>query len=100
MPRRRVPGKTVDEQALELREGGASYSSIARRLELHRAADAHGAFLRAVKLRNEDERSRLIVSEQDRLDTLEKRIRERDADVPDKLARRLVALESLRTSLR
>jgi len=39
------------------------------------------------------------VSEQERLDTLEKRIRERDAEVPEKLERRLGALESLRTSL-
>jgi hypothetical protein len=98
-PRRRPPGKTVDEQALELREGGASYSAIARRLELHRAGDAHGAFLRALKSRNDEEREQLIVSEQGRLDTLEKRIRERDAAVPEKLARRLGALESLRTSL-
>lgn len=98
-PRRRPPGKTVDEQALELREGGASYSAIARRLELHRAGDAHGAFLRALKSRNDEEREQLIVSEQGRLDTLEKRIRERDAAVPEKLARRLGALESLRTAL-
>jgi hypothetical protein len=69
-------------------------------LELHRAGDAHGAFLRALKSRNDEEREQLIVSEQGRLDTLEKRIRERDAAVPEKLARRLGALESLRTSLR
>ena len=98
-PRRRPPGKTVDEQALELREGGASYSAIARRLELHRAADAHGAFLRALKSRNDEERQQLIVSERERLDTLEARIRDRDAEAPEKLARRLGALESLRTSL-
>jgi hypothetical protein len=98
-PRRRAPGKTVDEQALELREGGASYSAIARRLELHRAGDAHGAFLRALKSRNDEERQVLIVSERERLDTLEKRIRERDAELPEKLERRLGALESLRTSL-
>jgi hypothetical protein len=68
-------------------------------LELHRAGDAHGAFLRALKSRNDEEREQLIVSEQGRLDTLEKRIRERDAAVPEKLARRLGALESLRTAL-
>ena len=99
-PRRRPPGKTVDEQALELREGGASYSAIARRLELHRAGDAHGAFLRALRLRNDAERDVLIANERERLDTLEKRIRERDAAVPEKLERRLGALESLRTVLK
>jgi len=98
-PRRRVAGRTVDEQALELREGGASYSAIARRLELHRAGDAHGAFLRALKSRNDEERQVLIVSEQNRLNTLEQRIRERDAALPEKLERRLGALESLRSSL-
>ena len=98
-PRRRPPGKTVDEQALELREGGASYSAIARRLELHRAGDAHGAFLRALRLRNDTEREVLIANERERLDTLEKRIRDRDAALPEKLERRLGALESLRTAL-
>jgi hypothetical protein len=98
-PRRRPPGKTVDEQALELREGGASYSAIARRLELHRAGDAHGAFLRAVRIRNDAEREVLIANERVRLDTLEKRIRDRDAAMPEKLERRLGALESLRTAL-
>jgi argininosuccinate lyase len=68
-------------------------------LELHRAGDAHGAFLRALKSRNDEDRQQLIVSEQERLDTLEKRIRERDAELPEKLERRLGALESLRTSL-
>jgi hypothetical protein len=98
-PHRRVSGKAIDEQALELREGGASYSAIARRLELRRAGDAHGAFLRALKTRSLDDRQQLIVSEQERLDKLELRIRERDAALPEKLERRLGALESLRTSL-
>ena len=99
-PHRRVSGKAIDEQALELRETGASYSAIARRLELRRAGDAHGAFLRALKARNTDDREQLIVSERERLDKLELRIRERDADLPEKLERRLGALESLRTSLK
>jgi len=68
-------------------------------LELHRAGDAHGAFLRALKSRNDEERQQLIVSEQGRLNTLEQRIRERDAALPEKLERRLGALESLRSSL-
>ena len=94
-----MSGKAIDEQALELREEGASYSAIARRLELKRAGDAHGAFLRALKTRDTDERQQLIVNEQERLNTLEQRIRDRDAALPEKLERRLGALESLRTAL-
>ena len=94
-----MSGKAIDEQALELREEGASYSAIARRLELKRAGAAHGAFLRALKTRATDERQQLIVNEQERLNTLEQRIRDRDAALPEKLERRLGALESLRTAL-
>jgi hypothetical protein len=68
-------------------------------LELHRAGDAHGAFLRALRIRNDAEREVLIANERVRLDTLEKRIRDRDAALPEKLERRLGALESLRTAL-
>ena len=68
-------------------------------MELKRAGDAHGAFLRALKTRDTDERQQLIVNEQERLNTLEQRIRDRDAALPEKLERRLGALESLRTAL-
>jgi hypothetical protein len=86
----------VDEEALALREEGASYSAIARRLELSRAVDAHAAFIRALRLRTGDEREQVISREHVRLDLLEVRIRERDAAQPEKLARRLTALETLR----
>ena len=56
--------------------------------------------MRALRLRNDAERDVLIANERERLDTLEKRIRERDAAVPEKLERRLGALESLRTVLK
>jgi hypothetical protein len=89
----------VDEQVLALREANSSYSGIARRLSLRRATDAHRAFIRAVRLRSGDEQRNLIASEQARLNTLELRIRDRDAADPEKLERRLQALEKLRAAL-
>lgn len=61
-----------------------------------RAVDAQAAFLRALRQRDGDERSRLVQRESDRLDKLETRIRTRDATEPEKMERRLVALEKLR----
>lgn len=82
-----------------MREAGVPYSTIARRLELHRATDAHGAFIRAVRSRAGDEQQRLVTNERARLDELEVRIRERDASQPEKLERRLLAVENLRAAL-
>jgi hypothetical protein len=98
--RRPKAGATVDREALELREGGASYSAIARRLELRRAVDAHRAFIRALQGSSNEERVRLTGNEERRLDALESRIRERDADKPDKIARRIEAVGQLRAALR
>jgi len=89
----------VDDQALKLRETGASYSAIARRLKLERATDAHAAFIRALRTREEEERQRLVTTESGRLDELEARVRERHAADPDTLARRLQAVGNLRAAL-
>jgi hypothetical protein len=89
----------VDEQALTLREGNASYSNIARRLALRRATDAHRAFIRALSSRSGEEQRNLVANEQARLNTLELRIRDRDAADPEKLQRRLEAVAKLRASL-
>jgi hypothetical protein len=89
----------VDEQALSLREADASYSKIARRLELRRATDAHRAFIRAVGARTGEEQRLLVANEQGRLDKLETRIRARDAQDTEKLERRLAAVAKLRASL-
>jgi hypothetical protein len=96
---RRSPVRHVDEEALELRETGLPYSTIARRLELRRATDAHRAFIRALRARGGDEQRRLVANEQVRLDALEGRIRARDAAQPEKLEGRLVALANLRAAL-
>jgi len=98
-PGRRPPPRHVDDQALKLRETGASYSAIARRLKLERATDAHAAFIRALRTREEEERQRLVTTESGRLDELEARVRERHAADPDTLARRLQAVGNLRAAL-
>jgi hypothetical protein len=97
--RRPRSGATIDREALELREGGASYSAIARHLELRRAVDAHRAFIRALHGLSHEERSNVTGNEERRLDALESRIRERDADKPDKIARRIEAVGQLRAAL-
>jgi hypothetical protein len=89
----------VDEEALELRKRGASYSNIARRLELPRAINAHQAFIRALRSREGEELQGLVAAEGVRLDQLEARIRERDAAAPEKMERRLKAVEVLRSDL-
>jgi len=96
---RQPPTRHIDDQALKLREGGASYSAIARRLKLDRATDAHHAFIRAVRAREGEARQHLVTTEGARLDQLEARVRERHAEDPDTLARRLQAVGNLRAAL-
>jgi hypothetical protein len=96
-PRMR-PG-AADEEALRLREAGNSYAAVARSLNLKRANDALAATRRALRQRPDDERATLIEHERLRLEQLEARIRGRDKDSPERLERRLAALESLRNGL-
>jgi len=98
--RQRPATREVDAQALALRESGSSYSAIARRLELGGAIDAHRSFVRALGAHQGAERQQLIDNEEARLDLLERRIRERDAADPDKIARRLMGVEKLREAIR
>ena len=91
--------RSSDEQALILRDSGKTYAAVASSLGFKRAADAQAAFLRALRQREGDERSRLVQREADRLDTLDTRIRTRDAAVPEKMERRLLALAKLRERL-
>jgi hypothetical protein len=60
---------------------------------------AQAAFLRALRQREGEERARLTQRESDRLDQLETRIRARDADDPEKMERRLIALAKMRETL-
>lgn len=83
-----------------MRDTGRTYAAVARTVGFKRAGDAQAAFLRALHQREGDERGRLTKRELVRLDELESRIRSRDADEPEKMERRLVALEKMRDMLR
>lgn len=72
---------------------------MASSLGFKRSVDAQAAFLRALRQREGEERGRLTQRESDRLDKLETRIRTRDAEEPEKMERRLVALGKLREKL-
>lgn len=98
--RRRPPPPDVDAQALALRESGASFSAIARLLELGRATDAHRSFVRALGAHDGDERRQLLQNEEARLDQLERRIRHRDAADATKVERRLLGVQKLREAIR
>jgi hypothetical protein len=98
--RQRSATQEVDAEVLALREGGSSYSAIARALELGRATDAHRSFVRALAAHDGAERRRLVDSEEARLDLLEQRIRDRDAADPDKVERRLLGVDKFRESIR
>ena len=97
--RRRVASKDVDAEALTLRESGKSYSAIARTLGLDRATEAHRSYVRALGTREGDELKQLIKNEDARLDQLEDRIRQRDADDTTKLERRLQGVKRLREAI-
>jgi hypothetical protein len=90
----------VDAQVLVLRESGASFSAIARRLEMGRAIDAHRSFVRALGTHEGADRKKLVENEEARLDTLEQRIRDRDAADPSKIERRILGLNKLREAIR
>lgn len=82
-----------------MREADLPYSTIALRLELGRATDAHRAFIRAVRSSAPDEQRRLVANEHRRLDHLEHRITVRDGAQPEKLQRRLLGVANLRAAL-
>lgn len=98
-PRRQASGD-IDNQALALRESGKSYSAIARTLGMDRATEAHTSFVRALGTREGDEKRQLVKNEEARLDSLEQRIRERDAADVTKLERRLLGVQKLREAIK
>jgi hypothetical protein len=101
LPRRQRPAnQELDAQVLALRQRGSSFSAIARKLELHRAIDAHRSFVRALGAYTGNDRRQLVEGEEERLDRLEARIRARDAEDPEKVKRRLMGVGKLREALR
>jgi len=97
--RPRVVQGDIDRRVLALREDGRTFSAIARTVGMNRAVDAHKAMLRYLKAQPEGERRQLVARELQRLDTLEVRIRTRDAGDPEKLARRIGAVKAMRDLL-
>lgn len=84
---------------LSLRGQGLSFAAIAGRLGLRRSKDAYASFHRALAARSGEERSLLVEQELGRLQLLEARIRDRDGANPDRMARRLAALATMRAAL-
>jgi hypothetical protein len=82
-----------------LRGEGLSFAAIASRLGLRRSRDAFDHFHRAVQSSDESVKPGLIGEELARLDSLEARIRSRDAVVPERMNHRLEALERMRARL-
>lgn len=97
--RPRAPRRNLDEEVVALRESGNSYAFIAQALGIKRSEEARSIFMRALGAQPETERAAMAVRESQRLDKLEVRIRERDANDPEKMNRRLVALDTLREGL-
>lgn len=91
--------RNTDQDVLALREEGRSFSAIARHLGIRRARDVYVTFHRTLASRPEAERGELVRRELERLAVLEVRIRSRDAAEPEKMARRLEALEHMRQYL-
>jgi len=98
--RQRPATRDVDSQVVALREGGNSFSAIARKLELGRAVDAHRSFVRALSACDVTKRRQIVANEELRLDRLEERIRERDAAEPATVERRLLGVERFREAIR
>ena len=82
-----------------MREEGRSFSAIARHLGVRRAKDVYATFHRSLASQPEVERKELVSRELGRLTLLEQRIRSRDAAQPEKMSRRLEALEQMRQDL-
>ncbi|MEY2567923.1 MAG: hypothetical protein QOE35_2452 [Actinomycetota bacterium] len=89
----------VDEQALELRSSGKSFSSIAKALGLERAHDANEAFIRALRRRAPKARKVIREAEAGRLEALATKVRARDDLTPEQTKKRLRSVERLRQTL-
>jgi hypothetical protein len=89
-----------DDTALRLRAGGKSFVAVAQALSYGRAHQANDAFNRALRRKPAEERASLRREELTRLDTMAEGVRASEQLGPDDVARRLRAVERLRTMLR
>jgi hypothetical protein len=87
---------STDEQVLQFRRRGRSFSAIARDLGLARATDASDAFLRAVRTRPPDEEDDLRREEYDRLDRLTAQATSDASLDTAEVAKRLRTIERMR----
>jgi hypothetical protein len=88
-----------DGDVLTLRGEGLSFAAIASRLGFRRSREALDTFHRALQASDESAKPALVREELARLEVLEGRIRSRDAADPEKMSKRLQALEQLRARL-
>jgi DNA-binding transcriptional MerR regulator len=88
-----------DEQALQLRDQGRPFASIAEILELTNAHAANAAFNRALRVRPRAEQESLRSRETARLDALAQRVRGRDDLSIEEVVRRLRGLKHQRKTL-
>lgn len=92
-------GDEQDDQALELRSSGASFSRIAKEIGFDTARQANDAFHRALVRRPAAERTTIRNAESARLDALEQRVRRDTVIEADDRAKRLRAIDRLRNRL-
>jgi hypothetical protein len=88
-----------DEQALELRVKGKSFSAIATTLGYERPLKAREAFIRALRGKPEVERADIRTQEMGRLDAMAEVFRSRQDLDSEEIAQRLRALDRLREML-
>jgi hypothetical protein len=88
-----------DEQALELRVKGKSFSAIATALGYERPLDAREAFIRALRRKPEAVRDDLRRQEMDRLDAMAEVFRSSQNLDSEEIAQRLRAVDRLREML-
>lgn len=94
---RKNAAELQDERVLEMRQEGKSFATIAKAEGYDRVSDAPIAFNRAMRRRPADQQAKLGKAELVRLDELEKRVRADSELTEDTAARRLKAVEKLRT---
>jgi AraC-like DNA-binding protein len=88
-----------DDQALELRVKGKSFTAIATALGYERPLEAREAFIRALRRKPEDVRADLRHQEMGRLDAMADVFRSKQELDGDEIAQRLRAVDRLREML-
>lgn len=95
------PGSAEDlgSRVMAMRESGRSYAAIARKLGMERALDAQSTFLRMMRDQPAPQRQATVQRESERLDDLEKRVREDREQDAETAERRLQAVQKMRRAL-